>query len=169
MSRTLHPEERRLWSLVLATVRPAPGRAHPTEFAKALDAKAAPVSVPPQRERDRHPHPFKTPPQDIEPGRKRRIVRGRDSLEARLDLHGLDQDRAKAVLLGFLTRAQADGYRAALVITGKGVQGDGILRRRTPEWLSDPTMRHVVAGFSPAAQHHGGDGALYVALKRRAV
>jgi len=167
MSRTLHPEERRLWSMVLATVRPAPGRVAPTEFARALDAKAAPVAVPPVRERDRLTHALKTPPQDIEPGRKRRIARGRDSLEARIDLHGLDQDHAKAVLLGFLTRAQADGYRAALVITGKGVQGDGILRRRAPEWLSDPTMRHVVAGFSPAAQHHGGDGALYVAIKRR--
>ncbi|MCR5878118.1 Smr/MutS family protein [Phenylobacterium sp. J367] len=38
----------------------------------------------------------------------------------------------------FLARAWNDGYRAVLVITGKGVQGDGILRRRTPEWLAAP-------------------------------
>jgi len=167
MSRTLHPEERRLWSLVVATVRPAPGRVAPAEPSQKLDAKAAPVALPPPTPRERLAHGYRTPPQDIEPGRKRRIVRGRDALEARLDLHGLDQDRARAVLTNFLRRAQDDGYRAALVITGKGVQGDGVLRRRTPEWLSDPALRTVVAGFSFAAQHHGGDGALYVALKRK--
>ena len=70
------------------------------------------------------------------------------------------------MLENFLRRAQADGERAVLVITGKGVMGDGILRRRTPEWLSEPRLRDVVAGFSPAARHHGGDGALYVAIKR---
>jgi DNA-nicking Smr family endonuclease len=55
-----------------------------------------------------------------------------------------------------------------LVITGKGVQGDGILRRRTPEWLAEPAVRGVVAGVSEAHRRHGGAGALYVAIKRKA-
>ncbi|HWU13187.1 MAG TPA: DNA mismatch repair protein MutS, partial [Caulobacter sp.] len=38
---------------------------------------------------------------------------------------------------------------------------------RTPEWLADPALRDIVAGVSPADKRHGGDGALYVALKRR--
>ena len=54
-----------------------------------------------------------------------------------------------------------------LVITGKGVQGDGVLRRRTPEWLAAPQLRSVVAGVSEAHRRHGGEGALYVALKRK--
>jgi DNA-nicking Smr family endonuclease len=107
------------------------------------------------------------PPADIEPGRKRRLARERDPIDLRLDLHGLDQDRARAVLTDFLLRAQAEGVRAVLVITGKGSRGDGVLRRRTPEWLSDPPLRAVVAGVSEAHRRHGGEGALYVALKRR--
>jgi DNA-nicking Smr family endonuclease len=109
-----------------------------------------------------------SPPIDIEPGRKRRLTRERDPLDLVLDLHGLDQDRARAVLHRFLLRAQDDGARAVLVITGKGVQGDGILRRRAPEWLAEPAVRSVVAGVSEAHRRHGGAGALYVALKRRA-
>jgi DNA-nicking Smr family endonuclease len=54
-----------------------------------------------------------------------------------------------------------------LVITGKGMLGDGILRRRVPEWLAEAPVRAIVAGLSPAERHHGGEGALYVALKRK--
>ncbi len=70
------------------------------------------------------------------------------------------------VLLNFLRRAQAEGWRAVLVITGKGTRSDGVLRRRAPEWLADPSLRSVVAGVSEAHRRHGGEGALYVALKR---
>jgi DNA-nicking Smr family endonuclease len=42
-----------------------------------------------------------------------------------------------------------------------------VLRRSAPDWLSDPALRGVVAGWSPAHRRHGGEGALYVALKRR--
>ena len=67
----------------------------------------------------------------------------------------------------FVVRAWADGWRAVLVITGKGVQGDGILRKAVPGWLGAPELSHIVAGISEAARHHGGEGALYVALKRK--
>ena len=103
----------------------------------------------------------------IEPRRKHRIAKERDPIGARLDLHGLDQDRARGVLERFLDRAWDEGFRAVLVITGKGVQGDGILKRRAPEWLAAPHLAHMVAGISDAARHHGGEGALYVALKRK--
>jgi DNA-nicking Smr family endonuclease len=106
-------------------------------------------------------------PADIEPGRKRRIVREREPIDLVLDLHGLDQDRARSALMRFLVQAHAEGERAVLVITGKGSRGDGVLRRQTPEWLADPSLRPVVAGWSFAHRRHGGEGAIYVALKRR--
>jgi DNA-nicking Smr family endonuclease len=178
MSRRPRSEEARLWALVAATVRPLPGR--------LVEIPAeAPPEPPPARPPSRTPVPFvpaahqvrprvapKPPPAqhlgDIEPGRKRRLTRERDPLERVLDLHGLDQDRARAVLHGFLRRAQDEGARAVLVITGKGVQGDGVLRRRAPEWLAEPAVRGVVAGVSEAHRRHGGAGALYVAIKRKA-
>ncbi|MEI7933077.1 MAG: Smr/MutS family protein, partial [Alphaproteobacteria bacterium] len=81
--------------------------------------------------------------------------------------HGFDQDRAEAALRGFVFRAYDNGLRAILVITGRGVQGSGILRRRAPDWLAAADLRHIVAGFSESHQKHGGEGALYVALKRK--
>ncbi len=71
------------------------------------------------------------------------------------------------MLAGFLRRAAEDGWRAVLVITGKGSRGDGVLRRMVPHWLADPALRDLIAGVSEAHRHHGGEGALYVALKRR--
>ena len=76
-------------------------------------------------------------------------------------------DRARATLEGYIRRVWDEGCREVLVITGKGTQGDGVLRRSTPEWLSTPPLRDLVAGVSQAHRRHGGEGALYVALKRR--
>ncbi len=171
MTRRPRSDEARLWALVAATVRPLPGRRVVVPPEAEPEPPTAPSALKPYiaAAHQTHARPApKTPPTDIEPGRKRRLTRERDLIELRLDLHGLDQDRARAVLHGFLLRAQADGARAVLVITGKGFQGDGVLRRRTPEWLADPALRGIVAGVSEAHRRHGGEGALYVALKRRA-
>ncbi|MCH1927845.1 Smr/MutS family protein, partial [Shewanella sp. C31] len=86
----------------------------------------------------------------IEPNRKHRIARERDPIGGRIDLHGMTQDRARAALERFLARSWDDGCRSVLVITGKGVQGDGVLRRAAPEWLAAPHLAHIVAGVSEA-------------------
>ena len=78
----------------------------------------------------------------------------------------MSQDRARTALEAFLRRACDDGWRLVLVITGKGLSGDGILKRRTPEWLAEPAIRALVAGVSDAHRRHGGKGALYVTLRR---
>ena len=104
----------------------------------------------------------------IEPRRKHRIAKERDPIGAHIDLHGLGQDQARAMLERFVLEAWGEGLRAVLVITGKGLRGDGILRRMTPEWLAAAHLRHVVAGVSEAHRRHGGEGALYIALKRKA-
>lgn len=173
MKRSPRPEEVRLWAVVTSTVRPGPGRkpvVPPKDVEPEAPAKAGPAPGPQPFVRAAHQtqaKPSVTAPGDIEPGRKRRLIRERDPIDLRLDLHGFDQDRARAVLTGFLLRAHDDGVRAVLVITGKGYQGDGVLRRRTPEWLAEPPLRAVVAGVSEAGRQHGGEGALYVALKRK--
>jgi len=187
MKRPLGPDEQRLWRAVLSTVRPLAGRelpAAPKVMPKdALKAAHKTLPAPPgagQRARaamagspasasglSRTQGAGPSTVQGIEPNRARRIFLGREPIGARIDLHGLGQDQARAALLAFLQRAQADGLRAALVITGKGLSGDGVLRRRAPEWLAEPALRGVVAGVAHAHPRHGGDGALYVALKRR--
>jgi DNA-nicking Smr family endonuclease len=172
VKRGLRPEELSLWAVVTSTVRPAPGRAAPVPPAAPDPApqieRAAPKAAPALAAPKPAPKRAPAPPADIEPGRKRRLARERDPIGLALDLHGLDQDQARGSMVRFLTQAQARGERAVLVITGKGSRGDGVLRRAAPDWLSDPALRGVVAGWSPAHRRHGGDGALYVALKRQA-
>lgn len=90
------------------------------------------------------------------------------ALEGRLDLHGMSQDLARAALSAFVLRGHGEGRRAILVITGKGASGDGVLRRRVPEWLAEPPLRPLIAGLTQAHRRHGGTGALYVTLRRKA-
>jgi len=107
------------------------------------------------------------PPAAVDAALHRRLTRGRDAIAARIDLHGLTHDAARAALTAFVGRAVENGWRAVLVITGKGVSGDGVLRRRVPDWLAEAPIREHVAGVSEAHRRHGGEGALYVALKRK--
>lgn len=172
MKRPLRPDEARLWSLVAATVHPLPGRKLPElpEAAAATDAIPSPKAATPLSSAP--PSPISKPlerasPYAIEPRRRHRLARERDPIAARIDLHGMNQDAARLALERFLHHAWVDGYRAVLVITGKGIQGDGILRRRVPEWLAGRDLVTIVAGVSEAHRRHGGEGALYVALKRR--
>jgi DNA-nicking Smr family endonuclease len=172
MRRPLSQEELRLWAAVLRTVRPAHGRAIPVIPPAPAEPAASPARPAATPRPTARPAPAARPaprfaPEPIEPGRQRRLTRGRDPIEARIDLHGLDQFTAEDRLKAFLRQAQAAGLRAVLVITGKGISGDGVIRRRAPEWLADPSLAGVVAGAAAAHRRHGGEGAIYVALKRR--
>ena len=174
-----------LWSIVTSTVRPL--RPAPTHVPAPIVAAPVPPSPPARQGRKRQVpppadptpasppaprpahRPGPRPPDPIEPGRRRRLDRARDRPAATIDLHGLNQDRAREALTRFILGAVAEHDRTVLVITGKGALGDGVLRRRVPEWLADPPLRSVVAGLSQAHRRHGGEGALYVALKRPTV
>ena len=174
--RSLSDEERALWSGVARSIKPLrhsrqPGDEAP-DGAPVRDAAAAsplPAAQPVT------PAPKRSPP--LAPlGRRlrQRVARGREAIDARLDLHGFTQGEAHAELLRFLRRAQADGARIALVVTGKGsgrgednaAAGRGVLKRQVPLWLSLPEFRTLVIGFEDAHLSHGGQGALYVRLRR---
>lgn len=96
-----------------------------------------------------------------------KLRRGSYPIDARLDLHGLTQAEAHSRLAAFLVAAQARGNRCVLVITGRGLRTGGTLREMTPRWLEAEPNRGRVLSFTPAQLHHGGDGALYVLLRRR--
>jgi len=185
---TLKLEDSRLWALVTATVRPHKASRKPEpapEIETVQVADMPPMVV--EKPRPVPPTPFRLgqairpepgfrfvtaggfSPDPIEPKRKRRLSRERDPIEARLDLHGMNSMAAEARLKAFVQQAYANDYRAVLVITGKGLAENGILKRNAPEWLADPALSHIVAGISQAHARHGGTGALYVALKRRTV
>ena len=175
--RALSEEERELWELVAKQVKPLrKQRVAKVQAAPRTDpSSAAPVSrpVPSPRPIAAAPAPRVAKPAmpPLAPLGKRertKLSRGRSEIEARLDLHGMTQMRAHRALTGFLHRAHHDGLTFVLVITGKGRSGgeSGVLRRQVPEWLSLPEFRTFVVGFEEASIGHGGEGALYVRLRR---
>lgn len=168
--RVLSREERTLWAAVTKAIEPLNAVAQATSgegIAAHVDAAK------PQKRAAVKPSP---PPPAVPPplaplGRrlKQRVARGKQTIDARLDLHGLTQSEAHAVLLRFLRNAHARDARLVLVITGKGVRGEGergVLKRQVPHWLGLPEFRAYVVGFEDAHVAHGGEGALYVRVRR---
>jgi DNA-nicking Smr family endonuclease len=180
--RSLSEEERALWESVARQAKPLRKRhraAKPqadtpdAEAPVSAKSEASPKSLPPAKI-PRVPKPVAPAPPPLAPlGRRERshLSRGRKDIEARLDLHGMTQMRAHRALSGFLQRAHLDGLTFVLVITGKGrtvgaESERGVLRRQVPLWLNLPEFRTLVVGFEEAHIGHGGEGALYVRIRR---
>lgn len=183
--RALSEEERELWDSVARQVKPlrkhrAAKTATKAATKAAVAVRADPQPAPPPIRPVPSPRPIAAAPAPrvakpslppLAPLGKRertKLSRGRSEIEARLDLHGMTQSRAHRALTGFLHRAHHDGLTFVLVITGKGRSGgdSGVLRRQVPEWLSLPEFRAFVVGFEEAHIGHGGEGALYVRIRR---
>ena len=98
-----------------------------------------------------------------------RFRRGELVIDGRIDLHGMTQAQAHGALGAFVHRAWAEGRRCVLVITGKGTYtgGHGVLRQAVPRWLADAPLRPMVLAVQSAQLRDGGEGALYVLIKRR--
>jgi len=172
--RGLADEERVLWAAVTRTIAPLKPERRRAAIDDATAAaapsptrKTAPAS--PQRPSAAKPVPLPLPPPlaPLDRRLRKRVAKGRDAIDGRLDLHGLTQAEAHAALSRFLNAAVAREARLVLIITGKGSRdGGGVLRRQVPLWLALPELRALVIGFEPAHAAHGGDGALYVRLRR---
>ena len=120
-----------------------------------------------------------------DPRTEERVRRGRQPIDATLDLHGLTQLEARTRLERFLSQGQQMGFRCVLVITGKGgspttrqhprdplavmggnIEGRGILRTRFRQWVDEPGFRDRITRVAQAKPNHGGGGAFYVFLKK---
>ncbi len=99
---------------------------------------------------------------------RERIKSGHLAIDGTLDLHGLTQEEAVAALDNFLWQAWREGRRCLLVVTGKGTarDGGGVLRSAVPRWLEESSHRERLIGIGIAYPEHGGEGALYVLLRR---
>ncbi len=183
--RTLSYEERVLWTTVTQSMKPlrdaVPAAPEPAETDAAkppkppgpLPKKAKPQQPPTAALYTRPPMPPSPALTPLSRRMKRSVARGKEAIDARIDLHGLTQHEAHNALLRFLGTASDRDARLVLVITGKGkrtgVDGErerGVLRRQVPQWLSLPEFRAFVIGFEDAAIAHGGEGALYVRVRR---
>jgi DNA-nicking Smr family endonuclease len=171
--KKLTDEDRVLWNLVAKSATPLKGKkpveaetpktAAEEKMPSAAAAAAATAQAPAPPKRQHITHVLDRPTLD-------KLSKGKLPIEGRVDLHGMTQSEAHALLLSFLQRAHASGVRYVLVITGKGFSsgGDGVLKRQVPAWLSTPPFRALVSSHDLAARNHGGEGALYIRLRKSA-
>lgn len=178
--RVVTPDEARVWKAVVRDVAPLPGKQPPEEDEPTAAAPAAAEDqarpVPPLFVPEPPPPPQPRAPlpdlrAGVTPGLDRRsadrMKKGEMAIDAALDLHGMTQDAAHGALISFVLRAYESQRRCLLVITGKGKQGPGVLRAQVPRWLNHSPLRERILGFSQARPQHGGEGALYVLIKRK--
>jgi DNA-nicking Smr family endonuclease len=184
--RRLTEDEHKLWTGVTRSIAPLKRKPAPPHQHDPILAAGEP-SPPGRRRAEAPPRPAASKPAikpvgtaagkpalpvvRLDRKEKKRLARGTEPIDGRIDLHGKTQSEAHAALLGFLRRAQADGARFVLVITGKGggpgsSSERGILKRQVPLWLRLPEFRLLVLAIEDAHVTHGGEGALYVRVRR---
>lgn len=180
MARRLHPEERSLWNRVVQTVKPLhPVKVvlhpHPVEEApkpsvaepKKPKPKAKPAAVAPQQK------PVKSIEGNLDSHWDRRFNKGAVIPDISIDLHGQGLAGAHARLDHALEQAIHQRMRVVLLVTGKARAHDrasgtgrGAIASVVRDWLAASRHSAHIAAVRQAHPRHGGDGALYIVLKR---
>ncbi len=196
--RPLTAEEAELWAFAMreakalrrdrarheaAAIR-VQGNAAPEISEKSGGTKKSAAPAPPPTAKHRPPEAAKSPPPlaRYNERERRKLARDAELIDARLDLHGMRQREAHGALKRFLLGCLSRGDRHVLVITGKGAPGEsgaaaghfsaqerGVLRRLVPQWLAESDLRGFLVSYTAASARHGGDGALYVRLRKAPV
>ena len=185
MRRRLSPDEQALWSALARTVRPI--RPQP-RIAASLPPAAVPV-MPPAKPpkagksgltRNTPPPPasppappVRTPAAVLDTGWERRIRNGAIMPDISIDLHGHSLSAAHVRLNQAIGSALAQDLRVLLIVTGKppkgagGVSRRGAIRGEIGHWLETSAYADRIASVRVAHPRHGGDGAIYLILRRR--
>ena len=186
MARRLAPEESALWQRVAATVAPIAKRT--AKVAQPPPDPPAPKPVP-KTPKGRVPPPL--PAHTTAPARRttlarasldgtwdRRLRKGLVRPDMTIDLHGHSLASAHVLLEDSLSRAVQRGARVLLVVAGRVRPGPhhppfhgearprGAIRASLPDWLAASAHADAILATRPAAQVHGGGGAVYVVLRR---
>lgn len=187
--RRLSPDEAALWRKVAQTVTPLERRraARNDDPAPSGEpAKAAPPAAPapPQRKAALSAPPavprapISRAGEDklgLDASWERKFARGTLDPDFSLDLHGATLDQAYTRLMRGLTQAKAMQARVVLVVTGKARpieaadrgKARGAIRAKIVDWLGASEHAGDIAAIRGAHRRHGGQGALYIVLKRR--
>ena len=96
----------------------------------------------------------------------RNLNKGNVLIENKLDLHGFKEIEAKNSLEDFINKSVENNLRLVLVITGKGKEGEGKIKKNILFWLNEEKLRNKILAINYASKKHGGSGAIYVFLRK---
>jgi DNA-nicking Smr family endonuclease len=192
--RGLTAGEQAAWAHLASSVKPLPGKKRPAPPAPppaAADTKAKAAPAPPGKfvkpakaqpklpAKPRLPVPAPAAPPQPAPGLDshwdRRVKAGRLEPDLTLDLHGHTLDTAYDRIMSALDQARSMGARVVLVVAGRERPVDpadrmakrGAIRAKLLDWLAASRHAEAITAVRRAHIRHGGEGALYLILKRR--
>ncbi len=175
--RPIHVSEHDLWESVTADVKPLRGNLYRDKANSLSNHNQGPPLIEKQAHSSEPNISQASAPKltygsapGLDKRTRLRLRRGQVNIEARLDLHGMNRSTAHAALCRFLEQAYMAGTKIVLVVTGKGLRQNGeigVLRRAVPTWLNEESIRPWVHAFDHAAPRDGGEGALYIVMRRR--
>ncbi|MDZ4307687.1 Smr/MutS family protein [Allopontixanthobacter sp.] len=187
--RGLSAEEAEAWARVAASVVPLVRRRSGAPLPKSASLLEATETIPAQKATMRIPPP--PPPQSpakLVPVRAlrpigtggldshwdKRLKAGSIDPDFTLDLHGHGLDAAHGRLENGIGQARAMGARLVLVVTGKPRPVDaadradrrGAIRSKILDWLAAGQHADAIAAIRKSHRRHGGDGAIYIVLRK---
>lgn len=186
--RGLSAEEQAAWARLAESVTPMPGRAVPRPAKPADNAPPKPPKPPPKRvvkpaPRPTMPTPSRSPTptprrhfdSQLDSHWNRRLKAGQVAPDYTLDLHGHTLDGAYDRIMSGIDQARAMGARVVLVVAGRERPVDpadrqtkrGAIRAKLLDWLAASHHADAIAAVRRAHIRHGGEGALYLVLKRQ--
>lgn len=185
--RGLSDDEAAAWEKLAATVEPMPGKTAPKSPSTSIEASGTRTIPPSQplvsRAAENHvgtnstrrsPPPFVGSQGTLDGHRERRLKKGNIVPDFTLDLHGHGLDAAYTRLMRGMAQALAMDARVMLVVTGKPRPVDpadrgtrrGAIRAKILDWLAASEHGSAISAVRKAHRRHGGDGALYLMLRR---
>lgn len=186
--RGLSDTEAAAWSKLAQSVTPLPGKPTPnplrTMDGAQLQADGVALSKKPKTVIPPRPTPVNATPrrpsrighdQTLDGHWNRQLKSGQIAPDLTLDLHGHNLDGAYTRIMSGLDQARAMDARVVLVIAGRERPVDpadrgskrGAIRAKLLDWLAASHHADIIAAIRRAHIRHGGDGALYVVLKKR--
>jgi len=192
LPRGLTTGEQAAWAHLAASVTPMPGKTRPNPPRNTGGEKAKPgggagataPAKPVKSAKPRPPLPPRTvpgtppPPAGKDGGLDshwdRRMKGGRIDPDLTLDLHDCTLDAAYGRIMAGLDQARMMNARVVLVIAGRERPVDpadrmvrrGAIRAKLLDWLAASRHGAAISAVRKAHIRHGGEGALYLILKR---
>ncbi|WP_298300884.1 Smr/MutS family protein [uncultured Erythrobacter sp.] len=191
--RGLSEPEQRAWAHLASSVTPLAGKKAP-QLAGPVERKAAPKAKPvkakpkpsaqsPSASAARRPLMRANSPtsakrrmasSQLDGSWNRKLKSGQIAPDYTLDLHGHNLDRAYDRIMSGLDQARMMGARVVLVVAGRERPVDpadraskrGAIRAKLLDWLAVSRHAEAIAAVRRAHIRHGGEGALYLVLKR---
>jgi DNA-nicking Smr family endonuclease len=95
------------------------------------------------------------------------LKKGLLKLDNVVDFHGYRLNDARIILKNFIIMSYKSNYKNILVITGKGQNNSGALKKELPNWLCEEEISKYIISHMYAPQNLGGEGAVLIRVKNK--